>query len=97
MASLLISKFGENLPVTGLVAFSQAAVGVGVGLLVADKLEVSARQRTAIALISAGAAAIVPFIAGIYDRISHSPDSSWGMRRRLNSIREGEGFNEDLV
>jgi hypothetical protein len=93
MASLPISKFGENLPVTGLVAFSQAAVGFGVGLLVADKLEINARQRTAIALIGAGAAAVIPFVAGIYDRLSRNVPSERGMRRRLESIRgEDSGF-----
>ena len=91
MASLPISKFGENLPVTGLVAFSQAAVGFGVGLLVADKLEINARQRTAIAMIGAGAAAVIPFVAGIYDRVSHRAASERDMRRRLESIRDDAG------
>jgi hypothetical protein len=95
MATLPISKFGENLPVTGLVAFSQAAVGFGVGLLVADKLEINARQRTAIALIGAGAAAVIPFVAGIYDRLSHRAASERDMRRRLESIREDVGFSGD--
>jgi hypothetical protein len=92
MATLPISKFGENLPVTGLVALSQAAIGVGVGLLVADKMEVNARQRTAIALIGAGAAAVIPFVAGIYDRVSHREASARDMQRRLDSIRQDVGF-----
>lgn len=99
MATLPISKFGENLPVTGIVAASQAAVGLGVGLLLADKLEITARQRTAIALIGAGVAAVVPLVAGIYDRVSHRVSSERGVRRRLNSLREDVGFpaDEDLV
>lgn len=92
MATLPISKFGENLPVTGLVALSQAAIGLGVGLLVADKMEVNARQRTAIALIGAGAAAVIPFVAGIYDRVSHREASARDMQRRLDSIRQDVGF-----
>lgn len=99
MATLPISKFGENLPVTGVVAASQVAVGLGVGLLLADKLSMTARQRTAIALIGAGVAAVVPLVAGIYDRVSHSAASERGMRRRLDSLREDVGFpaEEELV
>ncbi|MDD5198581.1 MAG: hypothetical protein PHC88_02160 [Terrimicrobiaceae bacterium] len=92
MATLPISKFGQNLPVTGLGALSQVAVGLGVGLLVADKMEITARQRAAILLIGAGVAAVIPFVAGIYDRVSHREASERGMRRRLDSIREDVGF-----
>ncbi len=92
MATLPISKFGQNLPVTGISALSQVAVGLGVGLLVADRLETTARQRTAIVLIGAGAAAVIPFVAGIYDRLSHRVASERGMRRRLDSLREDVGF-----
>lgn len=94
MASLPISKFGQNLSVTGVVAVSQAAVGFGVGLLVADKLDSNVRQKTALALIAAGAAVVVPFLAGVYNRVSEYPHSNRRMRRRLASIREGEGFPE---
>jgi hypothetical protein len=62
MATLPISKFGENLPVTGIGALSQVAVGFGVGLLVADKMEMTTRQRTAIVLIGAGVAAVIPLL-----------------------------------
>lgn len=92
MSTLPITKFGENLPVTGIVAFSQAAVGVGVGLLVADKMGEGARQKTAFALIGAGAAVVIPFAFGLYERISNRPSSSRRMRQQLNSIREDTGF-----
>lgn len=95
MATLPISKFGQNLPVTGISALSQVAVGLGVGLLVADKLETTARQRTALVLIGAGVAAVIPFVAGIYDRVSHRAASERGMRRRLDSLREDVGFAGD--
>lgn len=95
MSSLPITKFGQNLPVTGIVAFSQAAVGVGVGLLVADKLGRSARQRAALTLIGAGAAVVVPFALGLYDRISNRPGSSRRMRQQLDSIRQDTGYPDD--
>lgn len=95
MATLPISKFGENLPVTGISALSQVAVGLGVGLLLAGKLETTARHRTAIVLIGAGVAAVIPFVAGIYDRVSHREGSRRGMQRRLDSLREDVGFPGD--
>ena len=65
MSSISFDKFGDNLPVTGIVALSQAAIGFGVGLLIAEKFDQASRQRTAVALIGAGAATILPFVAGI--------------------------------
>jgi len=89
--SSLLNKFGENLPVTGFVAFSQAAVGFGIGLLLADKLGRNARNRTAIALIGAGAATVLPLVVGIVSNINNRPDSSRNLRRRLDSIRRAPG------
>ncbi|MGA7392057.1 MAG: hypothetical protein WCC08_01390 [Terrimicrobiaceae bacterium] len=93
MSFISLDKFGDNLPVTGIVALSQAAVGFGVGLLIADKFDPSSRQRTAVALISAGAATIVPFVVGIIANINNRPDSSRRIRRQLASIREGTGLS----
>lgn len=93
--SSLLNKFGENLPVTGVVALSQAAVGFGVGLLLADKLGRTARQRTAIALIGAGAATIFPIVAGIVSNVSNRPDSSRSIRRQLDSIRRAYGVSSE--
>ena len=94
MASPL-NKFGENLPVTGIVAFSQAAVGFGIGLLLADKIGQTARQRTAIALIGAGAATIFPLVYGIVANVSNRPNSSRSIRRQLEGIRRAHGVSDD--
>ena len=93
MSFISLDKFGDNLPVTGIVALSQAAVGFGVGLLIADKFDPSSRQRTAVSLISAGAATIVPFVVGIIANINNRPDSSRRIRKQLASIREGTGLS----
>lgn len=93
MSFFSLNKFGENLPVTGIGAFSQAAVGIGVGLLIADKLGRSARQRTAIALIGAGAATLLPFVVGIVSNVSNRPNSSRRVRQQLESIREDTGLS----
>jgi hypothetical protein len=93
MSFLSFDKFGDNLPVTGIVAFSQAAIGFGVGLLIADKFDQAARQRTAVALIGAGAATVLPFLAGIITNINNRPDSSRRIRKQLASIRESTGLS----
>jgi gas vesicle protein len=93
MSSISLNKFGENLPVTSIAAFSQAAVGFGAGLLIASRLGHTARNRTAIALIGAGAATIIPFIAGIVANIRNRPTSSRRSRQTLASIREDTGIS----
>ncbi len=75
------------------MALSQAALGFGVGLLLAEKLGNSARQRTALAVIGAGAATIIPLVAGIITNINNRPDSTWRMRRQLEGIRRSSGVN----
>ena len=65
MSQLSFDKFGENLPVSGVVAFSQVAIGLGVGLLVADRIGENARRNAAFALLGIGVASIVPVIVGV--------------------------------
>lgn len=96
MSQFSLSKFGENLPVTSIVAASQAAVGFGLGLLLAEKLGRSARERAAIALICAGAAALIPTVAGVVNRVANRPTSHRLMQRRLDSIRGDFGLSESI-
>ena len=95
MSSLSIEKFAENLPVSGLVAVSQAAVGFGAGLLVASSLEKPTRDKVAISLLAAGGAILIPVIAGVFSRVSNRPESSRRMRKQLEGIRgQDSGFPE---
>ena len=87
MSQLSLDKFGENLPVSGIVGFSQVAIGLGAGFLVADSIGQNARRNAGIALIGLGAAALVPLVWGIASKISSRPDSSRAMRKRLEGIR----------
>lgn len=89
MSSISLNKFGDNLPVTGIMALSQAAVGFGVGLLIAETMGRHARNRTAIALIGAGAATVIPFALGIINQVNNRPDSSRRQREQLEGIRGG--------
>ena len=93
MSSISYGKFGDTLPVTSMIALSQAAVGFGVGLLIAGKLDQTVRQRTAIAFIGAGAATILQLVAGAIADFNNRPDSSRRIRRQLASIREGTGLS----
>ena len=87
MSQLSLDKFGENLPVSGIVAFSQVAIGLGAGLLVADNIRSDARRSAGVALITVGAAALIPVVWGIASIISSRPESSRAMRKKLEGIR----------
>jgi hypothetical protein len=87
MSQLSLDKFGENLPVSGIVAFSQVAIGLGAGLLVANNIRTDARRSAGVALITVGAAALIPVVWGIASKISSRPESSRAMRKKLEGIR----------
>ena len=87
MSQLSLDKFGENLPVSGIVGFSQVAIGLGAGFLVAESIGQNARRSAGIALVGLGVAALVPIIWGIASKISSRPESSRAMRKRLEGIR----------
>ena len=91
MSQLSLDKFGENLPVSGVIAFSQVAVGLGVGILVADRIGGNARRGLAIGLLSAGVATLGPVVWGVVSNIRHRPGSSRTMRKRLDGIRRAAG------
>ncbi len=91
MSQLSLDKFGENLPVSGVVAFSQVAIGLGAGLLVADRIGSHARRGIAIGLLTAGAATLIPVIWGVASNLSNRPGSSRTMQKRLDGIRRAAG------
>jgi hypothetical protein len=97
MSQLSLNKFGENLPVSGIAGFSQVAVGLGAGFLVADSIGHNARRNVGVALVGLGVAALVPFVWGIASRIRSRPESSRAMRKRLEGIRGGydSGYDTD--
>ncbi|MFZ4587905.1 MAG: hypothetical protein ACOYNG_02840 [Terrimicrobiaceae bacterium] len=89
MSQLSLDKFGENLPVSGIVGFSQVAIGLGAGFLVADSIGHNARRNAGTILIALGAAALVPVVWGIANKINSRPDSSRAMQKKLDGIRGG--------
>ena len=95
MTQLSLQKFGDNLPVTSIVAFSQVALGVGAGLLLSSHVKNPVRGRLGIGLAIAGSAALAPVIAGVVANVRNRPSSSRRMRKQLDSIRRDTGLSEN--
>ena len=85
--SISIPKTTEQIPLDGLLILTRTAFGLGLGMLVADKIRHPVRQATAIALVSLGALAAVPLLVKIAMARINRPESERGSRNRLRSIR----------
>ncbi len=83
------------IEVTSLVAITQAAVGCGVGLLLASRFQATARKVTGWIMVSLGVASVTPLLVGYFTRTANRPGSARAMRRRLDSIRQDSGFSEN--
>ena len=85
----------ETWAVPGLTAITQACLGCGAGLLLSGKINRRAQKITAIVLLSVSLASTLPLVLGVCFKRWNRPESDRGMRKRLESIREGSGFSED--
>ena len=90
--SISIPKTGEQIPLDSLLILTRTAFGLGIGMLVADKINRPVRQATAIALVSVGALAAVPFVVKLAMERINRPESERGARNRLRSIRDDHGY-----
>ena len=90
-----ISKTSEQLPVDPLLVVTRAAIGLGIGILMADKIKPSIRQAAAITLVAIGALAAAPWLVKITLGQINRPESEWGSRARLRSIRGDSGYTSD--
>ena len=90
--SISIPKTAEQIPLDGLMVLARTAFGLGIGMLVADKVRRPFRQATAIALVSVGALAAVPLLVKVALERINRPDSERGSRNRLRSIRDDSGY-----
>src|SRR5438067_5403344 len=93
--SISIPKTGEQVPLDGLLSLARTAFGLGIGMLVADKIRRPFRQATAITLVSVGALAAVPFLVKLALERINRPESERGSRNRLRSIRGDSGFGSE--
>jgi hypothetical protein len=93
--SISIPKTGEQVPLDGLMTLARTAFGLGIGMLVADKIRHPFRQVTGIALVSVGALAAMPLLVKVAMERINRPESERGSRNRLRSIRDDSGFRSD--
>ena len=94
--SVSIPKTTDQRPLDNLLAFTRTAFGLGIGMLVADKIKRPARQTAAIALMSVGALAAVPFLVKVALARINRPESDRGSRARLRSIRSDFGYRSEV-
>lgn len=93
--TISIPKSPDDLPLDPLLAVTRTALGLGLGLLVADRIRRPARQATAIALMSIGTLAAIPFLVKLTLGQINRADSDRGSRNRLRSIRGDSGYHSD--
>jgi hypothetical protein len=84
-----------SLPSATLLTLSQAAIGCGIGILIADKISENKRNAAAIAMLALATATTVPALVGIVADLINGPQSRLGVRRRLRSIREDSGLQHE--
>ena len=94
--SLSIPKTAEDLPLDGLWTLTRTAFGLGLGMMVAERLNRSARQATAITLVSIGTLAVIPLLVKMAMERINRPESTRGMARRLRSIRGDSDYRSDF-
>src|ERR1700720_1181944 len=93
--SISMLKTPETLPLDSLLVLARTAFGLGIGMLMADKIKRPIRQAAAIALVSLGALAAVPFLVKLTMEQINRPTSERGSRARLRSIRADSGYHPD--
>jgi hypothetical protein len=94
--SVSIPKSSEQRPLENVLALTRTAFGLGIGMLVADKIKRPTRQTAAIALMSVGALAAVPFLVKIALARINRPESDRGSKARLRSIRSDSGYRSEV-
>ena len=93
--SISIPKAAEEIPLDGLLSLARTTFGLGIGMLVADKIRRPVRQAAAIALVSVGTLAAVPLLVKAAMERINRPESERGSRNRLRSIRHDSGYQSD--
>ena len=94
--SISIPKTAEQIPLDSLLTLTRTAFGLGIGMLVADKIKQPVRQATAIALMSLGILAVLPVVVKVAMERMNRPESERGSRNRLRSIRDGYPSDHDI-
>lgn len=93
---MTLARNNETLPVAGVVALAQTALGFGVGLLVAGKMRERAQKASVISALAIGVVCTLSLAAAAASRLLDHPTSARRMKRRLDSIRQDSGFPDDI-
>jgi Na+/serine symporter len=92
-ALISIPKTPEPVSFDGMLTVARTAIGLGIGMLLADRIKRPARSIAAIALVSVGALAAVPFFVKL--ALEQVNRTEWGTRARLRSIRADSGYRSE--
>ena len=84
-----------SLPAAALLTVSQAAIGCGIGILLANKVAENRRNTAAVGMLCLAIATTAPAVVGVVADIINGPQSKLGVRRRLRSIREDSGLQAE--
>ena len=84
-----------SLPAAALLTISQAAIGCGIGILLADKVTENRRNTAAIGMLCLAIVSTAPALVGVVVDLINGPQSKLGVRRRLRSIREDSGLHAE--
>ncbi|MFL6529133.1 MAG: hypothetical protein ACJ8HU_05815 [Chthoniobacterales bacterium] len=90
-----IPKTPDELPLDSLLTVTRTAFGLGIGMLVADRIKQPIRQAAGIALVSVGAIAAIPYLVKVTMAQINRPTSERASRNRLRSIRDDYGYPSD--
>jgi hypothetical protein len=93
--SLSISKTSEPVSFDTLLVLTRTAFGLGLGMLMADKIKRPIRRAAAVTLLSLGTLAALPFFLKLALEQLNRPESERGSRARLQSIRGDSGFRSE--
>jgi hypothetical protein len=86
-----------SLPAAALLTISQAAIGCGIGIILADKVTEKRRNTAAVGMLCLAIATTAPALVGVVVDLINGPQSKLGVRRRLRSIREDSGLQAEEV
>jgi hypothetical protein len=62
---------GLTIPEIGIIAGTRVALGVGIGLLISEKLDLSERRAAGWALFAVGALTTIPIVINVITKPKH--------------------------
>jgi len=74
-----------NLPTIGLIAGTRVALGIGIGLLLADRLTPEQRRAAGWTLLGFGALTTIPLVLEVLGESQASRQDDLGVRRNAVS------------